>query len=79
LLHDNLYVALLKHVNNTDVAIEVLKSFYIKEKQEYSLKVAWWRVSRVNPPRPMYITQRIRIPRKKLHKEWLPYEFIGKG
>jgi len=30
-----------KHVNNTDVAIVPIKSFYVKEKELWKLKVRW--------------------------------------
>lgn len=64
---------LLKHRNNTDVAIEILKSFYVKEKHLYKLKVRWWRVSKVNPPRSMGFEQKIEIPKDKM-SEWEIYE-----
>jgi hypothetical protein len=62
---------LLKHKNNTDVAIEILKSFYIREKQEYSLKVLWWNIGQCHEPYCMGITQRIRIPKANM-PDWQP-------
>lgn len=51
-----------KHKDNTTVAIEVLKSFYVKERSRWNVKVAWWKWS---PTRglewPMEITQRFNI------------------
>lgn len=32
-----------KHVNNRSVMIEVRKSFYVKEKKEYKVRVRWWK------------------------------------
>lgn len=62
---------LLKHKDCIDVAIDVLGSFYIKEKEEYSLRVVWVRTYRNKPPTSMNITQRIRIHKSKM-ADWLP-------
>jgi hypothetical protein len=40
-------VKLFKHYNCNDVAIEILKKFYVHEKNGYKLKIRWWNV--VNP------------------------------
>lgn len=64
--------SLLKHQDNTDVALRVIKKFYIKEKDAYSLQVEWFRVStaRNKVLWPMGITQRIKIPRLRWQTEW---------
>lgn len=69
---------LRKHKNNTDVAMEIIASFYVKEKDEYSLKVVWWNIvgDRI-PNRKAYcmnLTQRIRIPRETYKRDWEYYE-----
>jgi len=64
---------LYKHINNTDVAIAILKQFYVKEKDTWKLKVMWWNVSTKRPPYCTYIEQRIEIPNKN-KKDWRIYE-----
>ncbi len=36
-----------RHRNNTDVAMQVVKSYWIPEKDGYKVKVYWWNI--VNP------------------------------
>lgn len=64
---------LYKHVNNTDVAFEVIKKFYIRETQTYKLRVGWWNVVPSHPPYPMRVFQAIEIPRSKAH-DWVQGE-----
>jgi hypothetical protein len=68
-------VNLRKHRDNTDVAFRVLKKFYIKEKDAYSLQVEWFRISaaRNKVLWPMGITQRIKIPRTRWLYQWEPF------
>ena len=54
-----------KHKNNTDVAINIVKSFYVKEKQRYNLKVRWINIGS-HPWQDMNIVQRINIQNKDL-------------
>ncbi len=62
---------LYKHKNNTDVAMEVLKKFYVKEKDVVKLKIRWWRVNRANDVLyNMNIVERFVIPRKVWLKDW---------
>jgi len=63
---------LRKHIDNTDVAIEVLKLFYIREKDAYSVKVAWWNIG-PHAAYPMNITQRFRVTRENWAR-WRVYE-----
>ena len=65
-----------KHKNNTDVAIEILKSFYVREKQVFKLKVQWWNIGSKHEPWCMDITQRITVSREDW-KDWKPYEYNG--
>lgn len=62
---------LYKHKNNTDVAFEILKKFYIKEGDRYSLKIRWWNISRDGKHDPfcMNLVERIKMPADWLHKE----------
>ena len=60
---------LWKHVNNKDVAFQVLKSFYVKEKRIYKMKVEWWNIG-PHEAWPMGITQRIQIPVDIWIKDW---------
>jgi len=66
-------MGLYKHNNNTDVAVDVLKQFYIKEKDAYSMKVMWWNIG-PHEPYCMHITQRLRIPREVWLRDWASYE-----
>lgn len=63
---------LLKHENNKDVAIELLKSFYVKEKDVYKCKVRWWNIG-PHPAFCMHITQTVIIKRQDMSK-WKPYK-----
>ena len=65
---------LRKHKNNTDVAMEIIKSFYVKEKDVYKLHVMWWNIGKCHKPWCMGITQKITIPRQVLTEEWDYYE-----
>lgn len=66
---------LIKHINNTDVAVEVLKSFYVKEKRLMKIKVQWWNIGRHHAPWPMNITQRLSIPVDDWVANWKPYKY----
>jgi hypothetical protein len=67
---------LRKHVNNTDVAIEILKSFYVREKGLYKLKVRWWNIGRCHPPWSLGIVEKIEIPKHQM-REWHAYAHLG--
>ncbi len=58
---DNWY----RHPNNTTICLEVEKSFYIKEKDSYSLRIAWYKWS---PTRgieyPLGIRERVKWTRQ---------------
>lgn len=53
---------LYRHENNSTVAMEILTRFYIKERDTWSLKVAWWNIGSKHKPWPLGIQQRIRLP-----------------
>ena len=59
-----------RHPNNTTICMEVLKSFYIKEKDAYSMRIMWWKWS---PKRGVVYTlgiaERVKWSRDKC-KEW---------
>lgn len=61
---------LFKHKNNTDVAFEVNKLFFVKEKRVYKLHVTWWNIGICHDPMEMNITQKIEIPFDKA-KDWI--------
>ncbi len=65
---------LLKHVNNTEVAIEILKSFYVKEKQIFKLKVRWHNIGKCHAPWSMEIVQTIKVKKEDM-ANWQPYEY----
>lgn len=67
-------MVLLKHIRNTDVAILVLKKYFIPQKDYYKVKVKWMNI--VNPNNIFYIgvQETLIINRKKFLKEW---EIIG--
>lgn len=64
---------LRKHINNTDVAMEVIKRFSVTGKDWVDVKCRWWRVStaRNKPLYPMGIIEKHRIPLDKWRTEWL--------
>lgn len=63
-------MGLYKHKNNTDVAMLVIKSFYVQEKNLYKLKVKWMNV--VNPSNVFYtgVYENVEIPANVFHKNW---------
>ena len=65
---------LKKHINNEDVALEVIKSFYVKEKELWKFKVMWYNIGKYHAPWCMNIIQNIEIPKEKW-KEWETYEY----
>ncbi len=67
---------LFKHKNNTDVAIEILKQFFVKEKKVYKLKVRWWNIGECHAPWCMHIDQRITVSLDDW-KNWEHYEWRG--
>ncbi len=67
---------LRKHVNNTDVAFEVLKCFYVREKDLYKLKVCWWNVGTRHAPWCMHLEQRLELTSAQL-EDWKLYESPG--
>lgn len=62
---------LYRHVNNTTVAFEIHKRFYVPETGVWKLKVGWWNIGSRHDPWPLLITQNIQIPDAKV-AEWLP-------
>lgn len=46
---------------NRDVAFEVHKAFYVKEKKLWKLRVGWWNIGNCHAPWPMGISQRLDI------------------
>ncbi len=69
---------LYRHINNTTVAFEVVKRFYVKEKKAWSLRVVWWNVGAAHDPWPLGVSQRITIPADAL-ADWMPMEFHERG
>lgn len=64
---------LYKHRNNTDVALEVLKSFYVKEKNLWKLKIRWWNIGKCHAPWCMQLTEQLEIPREDWRDNWEVY------
>jgi hypothetical protein len=46
---------------NRDVAFEVHKAFYVKEKRLWKIRVGWWNIGNCHTPWPMGIGQRLEI------------------
>lgn len=63
---------LYQHLNNTDVAAEVLKCFYIKEREAYSVRIRWWNVGKAHAPWCMNLEERFIIS-KEAAKSWIPF------
>lgn len=68
-------VRLYKHTNCRDTAIEIKKSYFIPEKDGWSMKVMWWNIG---PHKPfcMAIQQRVFIS-KEAWKNWKEYTWIS--
>jgi len=71
---------LYKHVNNTDVAVEIIKKIPIPNKNYYKIKVRWWNISKLRQPYCMYIETwlqdasikgNIREKRKYSKEKWI--------
>jgi hypothetical protein len=50
---------LYKHENNTDVAFEILKQFYIRETGKRKLHIRWWNIGKCHEPWCMYLDQKL--------------------
>jgi hypothetical protein len=64
---------LYKHKNNEDVAVEVLKKFYIPQKRQWKLTIRWWNIGRVHPPWCMGIEEKITLDQDTWRNDWQPY------
>lgn len=64
---------LYKHKDNEDVAFEVLKKFYVKEKQQWKMTVRWWNIGKVHAPWCMGINQKITLSLEVWCKDWQYY------
>lgn len=69
---------LLKHRNNTDVAIEVKKIRIIKETGVLKLTVIWWNIGLCHAPFSMNLEQKIQIKIEDWPK-WEHYFWRGKS
>lgn len=65
---------LKKHIKNNDVAIEIIKKFYVKEKDLWKLRVCWWNIGVCHEPWCMNIKENIEIPGPEM-KNWKNYEY----
>ena len=62
------------HQEMRDVAIEIVKSFYVKEKELWKFKVVWWNVGRAHEAWCMNLTQRIEVSKKDWANKWRLYK-----
>lgn len=60
---------LWKHVEMRDVAMDVVKAYYVKEKRIWKLRVLWWNIGACHKPWPMGVEQRLEIPEER-RREW---------
>jgi hypothetical protein len=51
---------------NRDVAFEVHKAFYVKEKDLWKLRIGWWNIGNCHAPWPMGIPQNLQITAEQL-------------
>lgn len=72
---------LRKHINNKDVAMEVLRSYRIPGKDLVEIKCKWWRVSeqRNKPLYSMGVVEKHCIPLSIWVAEWryFPHNYDG--
>lgn len=60
---------LRKHPASSDIAMEVLKSYYVKEKDLYKVKVRWWNIGKCHEPWCIHEIEKLEIPAAKF-REW---------
>lgn len=65
-------IRLLKHPKSNDIAMEVLKKFYVKEKDVWKIRVRWWNIG-PHEPFCMWIEEKIQLPTEKF-MEWRPMQ-----
>jgi hypothetical protein len=70
-------MTLFKHPSNRDVAFEIERRFYVKEKGIWKLRVTWWNVGTCHAPWPMGLSQRIELTDQKL-LEFKPFPVNGR-
>lgn len=68
-------VMLRKHVNNTDVAAEVVKCFFVAKKREYSVRFRWWNIVRPHAAFDLRVESRHRISVDDWEQKWIPKKF----
>lgn len=68
---------LYRHPNNRDVAFEIERKFYVKEKGVWKLKVTWWNVGTIHAPWPLGVSQRLELTEAKL-LEFKPFPVDGR-
>lgn len=64
---------LYKHWNNTDVAMCVLKKYYIRQKHVYKLKVLWFNIVNPNNIYSTGVRENITIDATTFNKNWSFY------
>ncbi len=62
---------LLYHPNTTDIAMEVIKSFYVKENKKWKIKVMWWNIGKCHQPWCMNIVERLVLTDEQ-YRQWKP-------
>ncbi len=72
-MHTELF--LFKHPAMRTVAFKVLKTFYVKEKCLWKLKVEWYKISTLRPPERTSFKEWIELTRSK----WKEFEPIPIG
>lgn len=68
---------LWKHIDMRDVAIEIVKDYYIPEKDSYKMRVMWWNIGECHAPWCMVVSQRLTITRRDWEEKWKPYKYLG--
>jgi hypothetical protein len=58
---------LYRHKKCYDVAFEVIKSYYIHEKDTFSLRVRWYNIGASHDPWYMGIEERIRLHKSEIY------------
>lgn len=64
---------LYKHVNNTDVAIQIIREFRVKETGIIKMKIMWWNIGDCHKPYPMLINQKIQVHFTDWVRNWKVY------
>ncbi len=63
-------MGLYKHKYNTDIALCILKSFYVQQGDYYKLKIEWFNIVNPNNIFTTGVKENLKIDRSTFLKDW---------